>query len=103
MSTLARKEALIDTGARHGGPARSRPAGELAEELFREQVQGVLEGYAEEGGWPYPDKPGIDIAEMYGRHFGYQFWQKYYEPLKANPLTAGTTGIKLDRDIAEQF
>ena len=49
MTTLATEEVTIDIYARHGDPARSRPAGELAEELFREYVEYGLGGGEEKG------------------------------------------------------
>ena len=103
MSTLARAEAAIDSRAKHGGAARTRPVGELAEEMFREQVESVIEGYSEEGGWPDSWSYGREIANMYSHHFGYTYWRKYYEPLKANPLTVDVPGSKLRHEIYEQF
>ena len=101
MSALATKEATVDIWARHGGPARSRPVGELADEMFREKVESALESYSGIGGWPLPHlSPGRDIAKMYGRHFGYQFWPAYYEWLK-NKSEGGAQ--KLRHELQEQF
>lgn len=104
MNTLAMEEATVDIWARHGGPARSRPVGELADEVFREKVESALESYSGKDGWPLPHlSPGRDIAKMYGRHFGYQFWHAYYEPLHVNPLEVDGIGIKMMYEIYEQF
>ena len=104
MRTLATQETAIDVMAKHGGPARSRPTGELADEMFREKVESALESYSGKDGWPLLHlSPGSDIAKMYGRHFGYQFWRTYYEQTKTDLLDEAGIGLKVGHEIDEQF
>lgn len=103
MSTLATQETAIDVMAKHGGPARSRPAGELADELFREKVENALERYGGKGKWLKTGPHGREIAKMYGRHFGYQFWRTYYEQTKTDLLDEAKVGLKIAHEIREQF
>lgn len=103
VGTLATVEATVDIWARHDGSARSRPVGELADETFREMVQSAVGNLAGNRVWPKPGWHGRHIAHMYGLHFGYQFWPAYYEPLKDNPLEVADVGIKIMREVHEQF
>lgn len=101
MSHVAMAEAGIDIRAKHGGSARDRPVGELADEMFREKVESALESYSGIGGWPLLHlSPGSEVATVYGHHFGYQFWQEEYKSILANPLS---TDMSLGIEVSEQF
>ena len=100
MSQVAMAEAGIDIRAKHGGSARDRPVGELAEKEFRDEVELALRRFGE-GRWPSRvNQHGSEVATVYGHHFGYQFWQEEYKSILANPLS---TDMSLGIEVSEQF
>lgn len=99
MSQPAMAEAEIDIREKHGGSVRDRPVGELADKELRAMVEHVLRRVGKDG-WPRTNLHGEEIAELYGHHFGYQFWQEEYKSILARPQS---TDMRLSNEVAEQF
>src|SRR5690554_2779417 len=95
MSMVAMAEFRIDSSAWGIGEQRTKPVGERAKEYFQEMIH---VGRVTRHPWPPRNLHGTEVAVMYGRHFGYQFWERGYQALLADQSIES-----IRREIYEQF
>ena len=95
MSMVALEEARIDSSALGVGEQRTEPVGERAKEFFYETIN---QGRVTRKPWPPRNLHGKEVAIMYGKHFGYQFWEQEYQA-----ILVGQPSESVRREIYEQF